>query len=181
MCYFHHVLCFRSVSIMTKSYEFNWQKHIPDFLQEGSVFDRFDEVHTPNTHTHTLTLTHTHILTLTHSHAHSHSHTLTLTPLPHTHARAHTHTHSHAHTHTHTHSLNTHHTHRSSSEGFWVTLLWCGFIGRLLMFSSVSSFSICAVFLLRAALVVVKRHLSNVCAMAGKSERRDEHPHALVN
>uniref|UniRef100_A0A671T7H2 Phosphoinositide phospholipase C n=1 Tax=Sinocyclocheilus anshuiensis TaxID=1608454 RepID=A0A671T7H2_9TELE len=28
---------------MTKSYEFNWQKHIPDFLQEGAVFDRFDE------------------------------------------------------------------------------------------------------------------------------------------
>ncbi|XP_026115534.1 1-phosphatidylinositol 4,5-bisphosphate phosphodiesterase beta-4-like isoform X3 [Carassius auratus] len=32
-----------SVSIMTKSYQFNWQKHIPDFLQEGAVFDRFDE------------------------------------------------------------------------------------------------------------------------------------------
>ncbi|KAF4100007.1 hypothetical protein G5714_020133 [Onychostoma macrolepis] len=32
-----------SVSIMTKSYEFNWQKRIPDFLQEGAVFDRFDE------------------------------------------------------------------------------------------------------------------------------------------
>lgn len=29
---------------MTKSYEFNWQKHVPDFLQEGAVFDRFDEV-----------------------------------------------------------------------------------------------------------------------------------------
>uniref|UniRef100_A0A9J7YY04 1-phosphatidylinositol 4,5-bisphosphate phosphodiesterase n=1 Tax=Cyprinus carpio carpio TaxID=630221 RepID=A0A9J7YY04_CYPCA len=28
---------------MTKSYQFNWQKHIPDFLQEGAVFDRFDE------------------------------------------------------------------------------------------------------------------------------------------
>lgn len=28
---------------MTKSYEFNWQKHIPDFLQEGAAFDRFDE------------------------------------------------------------------------------------------------------------------------------------------
>uniref|UniRef100_A0A673LPG2 Phosphoinositide phospholipase C n=1 Tax=Sinocyclocheilus rhinocerous TaxID=307959 RepID=A0A673LPG2_9TELE len=28
---------------MTKSYEFNWQKHIPHFLQEGAVFDRFDE------------------------------------------------------------------------------------------------------------------------------------------
>ncbi|XP_058612494.1 1-phosphatidylinositol 4,5-bisphosphate phosphodiesterase beta-4 isoform X2 [Onychostoma macrolepis] len=28
---------------MTKSYEFNWQKRIPDFLQEGAVFDRFDE------------------------------------------------------------------------------------------------------------------------------------------
>ncbi|XP_042611862.1 1-phosphatidylinositol 4,5-bisphosphate phosphodiesterase beta-4-like, partial [Cyprinus carpio] len=33
-----------SVSIMTKSYQFNWQKHIPDFLQEGAVFDRFDEI-----------------------------------------------------------------------------------------------------------------------------------------
>lgn len=29
---------------MTKSYEFNWQKHVPGFLQEGAVFDRFDEV-----------------------------------------------------------------------------------------------------------------------------------------
>ncbi|KAK2884329.1 hypothetical protein Q8A67_017966 [Cirrhinus molitorella] len=28
---------------MTKSYEFNWQKHVPDFLQEGAVFDRIDE------------------------------------------------------------------------------------------------------------------------------------------
>ncbi|TSK58032.1 1-phosphatidylinositol 4,5-bisphosphate phosphodiesterase beta-4 [Bagarius yarrelli] len=28
---------------MTKSYEFNWQKHVPDFLQQGAVFDRFDE------------------------------------------------------------------------------------------------------------------------------------------
>ncbi|XP_016104867.1 1-phosphatidylinositol 4,5-bisphosphate phosphodiesterase beta-4-like isoform X2 [Sinocyclocheilus grahami] len=28
---------------MTKSYQFNCQKHIPDFLQEGAVFDRFDE------------------------------------------------------------------------------------------------------------------------------------------
>uniref|UniRef100_A0A673KDM0 1-phosphatidylinositol 4,5-bisphosphate phosphodiesterase n=1 Tax=Sinocyclocheilus rhinocerous TaxID=307959 RepID=A0A673KDM0_9TELE len=28
---------------MTKSYKFNWQKHVPDFLQEGAVFDRFDE------------------------------------------------------------------------------------------------------------------------------------------
>ncbi|XP_057207994.1 1-phosphatidylinositol 4,5-bisphosphate phosphodiesterase beta-4 isoform X1 [Triplophysa rosa] len=28
---------------MTKSYEFNWQKHVPDFLKEGAVFDRFDE------------------------------------------------------------------------------------------------------------------------------------------
>uniref|UniRef100_A0AAR2M078 1-phosphatidylinositol 4,5-bisphosphate phosphodiesterase n=1 Tax=Pygocentrus nattereri TaxID=42514 RepID=A0AAR2M078_PYGNA len=28
---------------MTKSYEFNWQKHVPDFLQEGAIFDRFDE------------------------------------------------------------------------------------------------------------------------------------------
>lgn len=29
---------------MTKSYEFNWQKHVPSFLQEGAIFDRFDEV-----------------------------------------------------------------------------------------------------------------------------------------
>ncbi|XP_051500238.1 1-phosphatidylinositol 4,5-bisphosphate phosphodiesterase beta-4-like isoform X3 [Myxocyprinus asiaticus] len=28
---------------MTKSYKFNWQKHVPEFLQEGAVFDRFDE------------------------------------------------------------------------------------------------------------------------------------------
>ncbi|XP_068609743.1 1-phosphatidylinositol 4,5-bisphosphate phosphodiesterase beta-4-like [Brachionichthys hirsutus] len=28
---------------MTKSYEFNWQKHLPEFMQEGSSFDRFDE------------------------------------------------------------------------------------------------------------------------------------------
>ncbi|TRY57928.1 hypothetical protein DNTS_009817 [Danionella cerebrum] len=28
---------------MTKLYEFNWQKHIPDFLQEGALFDRYDE------------------------------------------------------------------------------------------------------------------------------------------
>ncbi|XP_073667461.1 1-phosphatidylinositol 4,5-bisphosphate phosphodiesterase beta-4-like isoform X2 [Paramisgurnus dabryanus] len=28
---------------MTKSYQFNWQKHVPAFLQEGAVFDRFDE------------------------------------------------------------------------------------------------------------------------------------------
>ncbi|XP_046691907.1 1-phosphatidylinositol 4,5-bisphosphate phosphodiesterase beta-4-like isoform X2 [Silurus meridionalis] len=28
---------------MTKSYEFNWQKHVPGFLQEGAVFDRIDE------------------------------------------------------------------------------------------------------------------------------------------
>ncbi|XP_051510552.1 1-phosphatidylinositol 4,5-bisphosphate phosphodiesterase beta-4-like isoform X2 [Myxocyprinus asiaticus] len=28
---------------MTKSYEFNWQKHVPEFLQEGAAFDRFDE------------------------------------------------------------------------------------------------------------------------------------------
>ncbi|XP_054617434.1 1-phosphatidylinositol 4,5-bisphosphate phosphodiesterase beta-4-like isoform X2 [Dunckerocampus dactyliophorus] len=28
---------------MTKSYEFNWQKHVPDFLQDGASFDRFDE------------------------------------------------------------------------------------------------------------------------------------------
>ncbi len=107
MCYFPSCVCFRSVSIMTKSYEFNWQKHIPDFLQEGSVFDRFDEVHT-QTHTHTLTLTHTHshtyalacTLTLTHTH------TYALTPRMH----AHTHTHTRTHTHTHTHSLTRTHT-----------------------------------------------------------------------
>lgn len=29
---------------MTKSYEFNWQKHLPVFMQEGASFDRFDEV-----------------------------------------------------------------------------------------------------------------------------------------
>lgn len=29
---------------MTKSYEFNWQKHVPEFMQEGAPFDRFDEV-----------------------------------------------------------------------------------------------------------------------------------------
>lgn len=29
---------------MTKSYEFNWQKHVPEFMQEGAFFDRFDEV-----------------------------------------------------------------------------------------------------------------------------------------
>ncbi|KAK7134131.1 hypothetical protein R3I94_015854 [Phoxinus phoxinus] len=28
---------------MTKSYQFNWQKRVPDFLQEGAAFDRFDE------------------------------------------------------------------------------------------------------------------------------------------
>ncbi|CAL8393798.1 unnamed protein product [Gadus morhua 'NCC'] len=28
---------------MTKSYEFNWQKHLPEFMQEGAAFDRFDE------------------------------------------------------------------------------------------------------------------------------------------
>ncbi|CAG01495.1 unnamed protein product [Tetraodon nigroviridis] len=28
---------------MTKSYEFNWQKHLPEFMQEGAYFDRFDE------------------------------------------------------------------------------------------------------------------------------------------
>uniref|UniRef100_A0A3Q2YNK3 Phosphoinositide phospholipase C n=1 Tax=Hippocampus comes TaxID=109280 RepID=A0A3Q2YNK3_HIPCM len=28
---------------MTKSYEFNWQKHVPEFMQEGAPFDRFDE------------------------------------------------------------------------------------------------------------------------------------------
>ncbi|XP_053192751.1 1-phosphatidylinositol 4,5-bisphosphate phosphodiesterase beta-4-like [Scomber japonicus] len=28
---------------MTKSYEFNWQKHLPEYMQEGRLFDRFDE------------------------------------------------------------------------------------------------------------------------------------------
>ncbi|KAM6954132.1 1-phosphatidylinositol 4,5-bisphosphate phosphodiesterase beta-4 isoform 2-T2 [Aplochiton taeniatus] len=28
---------------MTKSYEFNWQKHLPEFMQDGVSFDRFDE------------------------------------------------------------------------------------------------------------------------------------------
>ncbi|XP_063078219.1 1-phosphatidylinositol 4,5-bisphosphate phosphodiesterase beta-4-like [Engraulis encrasicolus] len=28
---------------MTKSYEFNWQRTVPAFLQEGASFDRFDE------------------------------------------------------------------------------------------------------------------------------------------
>ncbi|XP_077443256.1 1-phosphatidylinositol 4,5-bisphosphate phosphodiesterase beta-4 isoform X1 [Stigmatopora argus] len=28
---------------MTKSYEFNWQKNVPEFMQEGASFDRFDE------------------------------------------------------------------------------------------------------------------------------------------
>lgn len=28
---------------MTKSYEFNWQRNVPAFLQEGATFDRFDE------------------------------------------------------------------------------------------------------------------------------------------
>ncbi|XP_034018072.1 1-phosphatidylinositol 4,5-bisphosphate phosphodiesterase beta-4-like isoform X2 [Thalassophryne amazonica] len=28
---------------MTKSYEFNWQRHLPEFMQEGASFDRFDE------------------------------------------------------------------------------------------------------------------------------------------
>lgn len=28
---------------MTKSYEFNWQRPLPEFMQEGALFDRFDE------------------------------------------------------------------------------------------------------------------------------------------
>ncbi|XP_068432820.1 1-phosphatidylinositol 4,5-bisphosphate phosphodiesterase beta-4-like isoform X1 [Clinocottus analis] len=28
---------------MTKSYEFNWQKHLPEFMQDGASFERFDE------------------------------------------------------------------------------------------------------------------------------------------
>uniref|UniRef100_A0A669C8G7 1-phosphatidylinositol 4,5-bisphosphate phosphodiesterase n=1 Tax=Oreochromis niloticus TaxID=8128 RepID=A0A669C8G7_ORENI len=38
---------------MTKSYEFNWQKHLPEFMQEGTSFDRFDEdpyIFEPNCH-----------------------------------------------------------------------------------------------------------------------------------
>uniref|UniRef100_A0A668UXS4 1-phosphatidylinositol 4,5-bisphosphate phosphodiesterase n=1 Tax=Oreochromis aureus TaxID=47969 RepID=A0A668UXS4_OREAU len=38
---------------MTKSYEFNWQKHLPEFMQEGASFDRFDEdpyIFEPNCH-----------------------------------------------------------------------------------------------------------------------------------
>ncbi len=62
---------------MTKSYEFNWQKHIPDFLQEGAVFDRFDEV----VHTQTHTLTHTRLRTHTHTHTHTHSLTRTHTQI----------------------------------------------------------------------------------------------------
>ncbi len=96
---------------------FNWQKHIPDFLQEGSgLTDSMS--HTQHTHTHlTLTHTHSHTYALACTLTHTHSHLRTT----HTRMHAHTHTHSHAHTHTHTHSL-TRHTHRSSSE-FWVTLL----------------------------------------------------------
>lgn len=30
--------------IMAKPYEFNWQKEVPSFLQEGAVFDRYEEV-----------------------------------------------------------------------------------------------------------------------------------------
>ncbi|XP_063351029.1 1-phosphatidylinositol 4,5-bisphosphate phosphodiesterase beta-4-like isoform X1 [Pelmatolapia mariae] len=38
---------------MTKSYEFNWEKHLPEFMQEGASFDRFDEdpyIFEPNCH-----------------------------------------------------------------------------------------------------------------------------------
>lgn len=28
---------------MAKPYEFNWQKEVPSFLQEGAVFDRYEE------------------------------------------------------------------------------------------------------------------------------------------
>lgn len=36
---------------MTKLYEFDWQKSIPEFVQEGAIFDRFEEVraHKPPT------------------------------------------------------------------------------------------------------------------------------------
>lgn len=29
---------------MAKPYEFNWQKEVPSFLQEGAIFDRYEEV-----------------------------------------------------------------------------------------------------------------------------------------
>lgn len=45
---------------MTKSYEFNWQKHLPEFMQEGASFDRFDEVKMISD---VLLLLQTHILT----------------------------------------------------------------------------------------------------------------------
>lgn len=32
---------------MAKPYEFNWQKPVPSFLQEGAVFDRYEEVRSP--------------------------------------------------------------------------------------------------------------------------------------
>jgi hypothetical protein len=34
---------------MAKPYEFNWQKEVPSFLQEGAVFDRYEEVTVPLT------------------------------------------------------------------------------------------------------------------------------------
>nr|XP_038032971.1 1-phosphatidylinositol 4,5-bisphosphate phosphodiesterase beta-4 isoform X9 [Anas platyrhynchos] len=34
--------CFSSV-IMAKPYEFNWQKPVPSFMQDGAVFDRYEE------------------------------------------------------------------------------------------------------------------------------------------
>lgn len=30
--------------IMAKPYEFNWQKSVPCFMQDGAVFDRYEEV-----------------------------------------------------------------------------------------------------------------------------------------
>lgn len=29
---------------MAKPYEFNWQKPVPSFMQDGAVFDRYEEV-----------------------------------------------------------------------------------------------------------------------------------------
>ncbi|OPJ58869.1 1-phosphatidylinositol 4,5-bisphosphate phosphodiesterase beta-4 [Patagioenas fasciata monilis] len=36
------LLCFSSI-IMAKPYEFNWQKPVPSFMQDGAVFDRYEE------------------------------------------------------------------------------------------------------------------------------------------
>lgn len=46
MWFISHHACVSGLwgAVMTKSYEFNWQKRVPEFLQEGAAFDRFDEV-----------------------------------------------------------------------------------------------------------------------------------------